>query len=250
MLKIVLNVFYQPIQQLKDFIEQNRDIYVPINGGASLKNDQWCQKNLLFDDIGDNISSHNKQLNENTSIYWFWKHLDEFEDADYCGFSHYRRFFHKDSIQTYKQHDILVAKSINCLYSLEWQYSYYHNSGDLTTCIKTLKKHDYQFGAAFEKYMQEQHDNFAPMNMFVMKRPFFEEWCSFIFPILFKLESVIDVSNRDNYQKRAVCFLEERIFGFWCWQKKNAHGLDVVEVPIEEHLDWKDNMLNERGSYG
>ena len=51
----------------------------------------------------------------------------------------------------------------------------------------------------FENYMKTNHDNFAPMNMFVMKRALFNEWCSFIFPILFKLEETIDVEGRDNY---------------------------------------------------
>ena len=96
--------------------------------------------------------------------------------------------------------------------------------------------------------MKTNHDNFAPMNMFVMKKVLFNEWCSFIFPILFKLEETIDVEGRDNYQKRAICFLEERIFGFWCW-KKMHEGNRVKQIPIEEHLDWKDNKLNERGTY-
>ena len=47
--------------------------------------------------------------------------------------------------------------------------------------------------------MKTRHDNFAPMNMFVMKRELFNEWCSLIFPILLKLEETIDVENRDNY---------------------------------------------------
>ena len=89
--------------------------------------------------------------------------------------------------------------------------------------------------------MKTNHDNFAPMNMFVVRRNLFEEWCSFIFPVLFKLEEVIDVSGRDNYQKRAICFLEERIFGFWCWMKKNAAHMKVLELPVIEHLEWKDN---------
>lgn len=37
------------------------------------------------------------------------------------------------------------------------------------------------------------------MNMFVLRRDLFEEWCSFIFPILLKLENLIDVNGRDNY---------------------------------------------------
>lgn len=248
MLKIAINLFYPPVQQLKDFIIQNKDIFVPINGGSSLKNDLWCQDNLLFDDDGDNISSHNNRLNENTSIYWFWKHLDRFDGIDYCGFNHYRRVFSRSSLCDYQQYDIIVAQPIPCLYSLEWQYGYYHSIDDLYKCISLLKKIDYSFGCGFEQYVKVQHDNFAPMNMFVLRLDLFKEWCSFIFPMLFALENTIDVRGRDNYQKRAICFLEERIFGFWCWSKMRI-GCHIKQVSIDEHLDWKDNKLNERGTY-
>ena len=87
------------------------------------------------------------------------------------------------------------------------------------------------------------------MNMFAMRKNLFIEWCKFIFPVLFDLEKVIDVNGRDNYQKRAICFLEERIFGHWAWRKMNIEKLKVLEMPIVEHLEWKDNLLNERGTY-
>ena len=249
MLKIGVNIFYKPIEQLKSFLLQNKDLYIPINGSASLKNDPWCQQYVFFDDfIDDSISSHNKLLNENTSIYWLWKSLDNFKDLDYIGFNHYRRFFPRSELVGYEKYDIIVAQPIKCIYSLEWQYGYYHSITDLQQCIKLLKDKDIQFGLQFENYMKTNHDNFAPMNMFVMKKVLFNEWCSFIFPILFKLEETIDVEGRDNYQKRAICFLEERIFGFWCW-KKMHEGNRVKQIPIEEHLDWKDNKLNERGTY-
>lgn len=251
MLKIAVNLFYKPTEQLKQFLLQNRDLYIPINGGASLKNDPWCKQYVFFDDFIDgNISSHNKLLNENTSIYWFWKSLDNFEDVDYIGFNHYRRFFPRSELVGYGTYDMIVAQPIKCIYSLEWQYGYYHSIKDLRICIQLLKDIDIQFGAQFENYMKMNHDNFAPMNMFVMKKNLFIKWCEFIFPILFKLEKLIDVSKRDNYQQRVICFLEERIFGFWAWRKKNIEHLIVKELPVEEHLDWKDNKLNERGTYG
>ena len=250
MLKIIVNIFYYPVNELKQFLLQNSSLYIPINGGSSLKNDEWCRQNLLFDDsIEDNISIHNKLLNENTSIYWFWKNLSNFKDVDYVGFNHYRRFFPLYELYDYKQYDIVVAQPIKCIYSLEWQYGYYHNIDDLHVCIQLLKKYNLFFGQQFEKYMQIQCDNFAPMNMFIMKKTLFEEWCNFIFPILFSLEKIINLEGRDNYQKRVICFLEERIFGFWC-QNKMKNGYKTKQVNVDEHLNWKDNNLNERGTYG
>ena len=42
------------------------------------------------------------------------------------------------------------------------------------------------------------------------------------FPLLFRLEKEIDLSGRDGYQRRALCFLCERLFGFWCWSRRRA----------------------------
>ena len=75
MFKIILNIFYNPIDALKKIIEQNKNIYVPVNGGSSLRGDVWCGANLNFDDTGDNISGKNDRLNEMTAVYWFWKHM-------------------------------------------------------------------------------------------------------------------------------------------------------------------------------
>lgn len=248
-LKIAVNIFYKPIDQLKDFLVHNRDLYIPINGGSELKNDIWCRQNVFFDDsILDNISSHNKLLNENTSIYWFWKNLEQIGQPNYVGFNHYRRFFSKADLIDYQKYDIIVAQPIKCLYSLEWQYQYYHDARDLKICIDFLKEAYQKFGYSFETYVKQHTDNFAPMNMFVMQKNLFEEWCNFIFPILLHLEQIIDIAGKDNYQKRAICFLEERIFGFWCWTKKLT-GYRVKQIKVEEHLDWKDNKLNERGTY-
>lgn len=154
---------------------------------------------MHFDDTGDNISSHNAALNENTSIFWLWKHLSEFEPVDCIGFNHYRRFFPRQALESCKKFDIAVAKPIKCLYSLEWQYGYYHCADDLRVCIDVLKEHDYAHGSSFEQYMKQCNDNFAPMNMFTMRKGLFNEWCSFIFPVLLDLEKRIDVSGRDNY---------------------------------------------------
>ena len=85
-----------------------------------------------------------------------------------------------------------------------------------------------------------------------MKKDLFEEWCSFIFPLLFRLKTEIcdtyEFKQRDNYQKRALCFLTERMFGYWYYTKTQL-GLKTKEVQIIEKLNFKPNGINERGDY-
>lgn len=247
MLKIILNIFYKPVEEIWEFIRSNSDDLVVINGGSSLKGTLGEDYPIMFDDSGDNISDKNSLLNEMTSIYWFWRNYD-MTALDYVGFNHYRRFFKKDDYADFRDYDIIVADPIKCPYALAWQYSYYHNIKDLQICADIMKTYCPQFHSRFVDYINTKTDNYAPCNMFIMKRGLFNEWCSFIFPLLEELELKIDLSGRDNYQKRALCFLTERIFGFWCYDKKMS-GRKVKEIPIDEHKEYKNNNLNERGTY-
>ena len=73
-----------------------------------------------------------------------------------------------------------------------------------------------------------------------------------IFPALFELKDRIcgteEFRSRDNYQKRALCFLTERVFNFWCYTKK-CNGLKIKEVEMIEHLGYKPTGVNERGDF-
>lgn len=131
-LKIIVNVFYPPTDELKSLLEENEDIYVPINGGHSLK-DEWSSAHLVPDDTGDNISSRNGILNELTTIYWAWKNYDKIGNPNYIGFNHYRRFFARNDILDYKYMDMIVASPVfsNTSISLARQYKAYHFIGDL-----------------------------------------------------------------------------------------------------------------------
>ena len=53
-----------------------------------------------------------------------------------------------------------------------------------------------------------------------MKKKMFEEYCEFIFPILFELEKIIDTSTYDGYQKRQLAFLSERLTSLFLFAKK------------------------------
>ena len=250
MVKIGVNIFYPPPEPLRAFLGRNRDFYVPIASARSLKGDEWCRENAFYDDSSeDNISGMNARLNENTAVYWMWKNMGVFSGADFVGLNHYRRFFPRSRLEeALRGADAAVAEPIRCGLPLAQQYAIYHELKDLETCAEVLRRRDPAFGAGFVRHMVEDRDNFAPMNMFAMKPAMFRKWCEFVFPVLFELCERIDTAGRDNYQKRAVCFLEERVFGYWCMRARDA-GAKVAEVKVEEHLDWKDNGLNERGTY-
>ena len=257
-LDIILNLYYKPTDELKKYIENNfnTDIctFIPVNGGASLKNNEWCQKHLKFDDSGINISHLNPWMNEMTSVYWYWNNMMS-NDCEYIGFNHYRRFFNIDDIKDYENYDIIVSKPIfsGSRLNLATQYSIYHCVDDLIRCIQDIEQvKGIDISHDFLSYVKRETRNLAPCLMYIMKKNLFNEWCEFIFPILFALYNDIcskdDFKKRDNYQKRALCFLTERLFGYWYYTKTQL-GLKTKEVDIIEKLDYKPPKVNERGDY-
>ena len=74
------------------------------------------------------------------------------------------------------------------------------------------------------------------LNMFVMKKTLFDEYCSWMFNILFKLEKRIDISGYNQYEARVFGFISERLFNVWLENQQ----LKVKEMPVInlEKVNW------------
>lgn len=248
-LKILLNIFYNPVFELRKLIQANQDLFIPVNSGSGLKGDAWVSSFCRFDDEGCNISEKNGILNEMTTIYWMWKNYEKNGNPDYIGFNHYRRFFRIPDISDYEKHDAIVS---SCIFSsdkimLYDQYATYHVKNDMDILFSVLGDIHGSMSEDFYEYVHSTGKNIAPCNMFIMRKDMFFEWCEFIFPVLLELENRIDLTGRDNYQKRALCFLTERLFGWWIARRMDV--MDIKEVKILEFLNFKPAKINERGDF-
>ena len=85
--------------------------------------------------------------------------------------------------------------------------------------------------------------------MFVMKKKIFEEYCNFVFPILFELEKAVDLTGYDNYQKRQLSFLAERLTSLFLYVKKQQ-GYKFKTVDTLFFEGWKPAEATDgRGQY-
>ena len=226
-LKIIVNIYYKPSKFLENLMQLDEGrLYFPINGGSSLK-DNYKKDWLHFDDNGDNISQHNHALNEMTSIYWFWKNY-AWKKLDYIGFNHYRRLFHPKFLKDYNKQDAIVRKKIDFVEDLETQYFLSHNEDDLSKLVGILSTF-FNDGKLFAEYMLTK-SLYAPCNMFVMRKHLFDQYCIFMFPILFRLLDYIKLSD-DKYQHRAIAFLSERLTSFWI--KQLSKTIKIKEISLE-----------------
>ena len=262
-LNLILNIFYQPPKALEDLIKHNTNLYIPINCGnlAVPTKSEFARKHLHFEDeMKDNISHLNPKLNEMTSIWCYWKNL--MKDADYVGHNHYRRLFRIEDLNDVAEYDVVDAKPIRMLFNISYfagshipnivstdiknGYAICHKIEDWNKMEEILKKTPYYVD--FEEW-SKQSSLTSPCNMFVMKKKIFEEYCEFIFPILFDLEQKINLEGRDGYQRRALAFISERLTSLFIYSKKQQ-GYKHKTIGTMYFEDWKpQNSTDKRGQY-
>ena len=216
----------------KKFSSFNNDVYVPLHVGSKGK----ANLGYVLDSKGDNISLKNPYFCELTGLYWIWKN----DDSDIVGLVHYRRYFYNSVFS--KIEDILDEKQIENILdkfyfilaqrgytwgsSVRKQYESKHIKDDLDKCEQILKEKYPDYGKYFDKIINGDH--YCPFNMIICRKKLFDEYCEWLFDILFALEKKIDLSDRDTYNSRTFGFLSERLLNVWVLK----NNLNVIEKPV------------------
>lgn len=220
------------------------EVYLPIHVGKEGKQDLG----YIGDNTGDNISIKNPNYCELTAIYWAWKNLK----ADYIGLVHYRRYFTKHNFRNCekKKQDILLKSDFENIlkdadiivpdkrkYYIETIRSHYNHSyyeKDLNETEKIIKEIYPEYLVAFDRVMNR---TWAHMfNMFVMRKDYFDEYCKWLFTILFELEKRIDISNYTVMEARVFGFISELLLDVWLETKQIRYK--EVNVSFMEKQNW------------
>ena len=226
-------------------------LYQPIEVGAALRD---VHTGYLRDDTDKHISEKNSSYSEMTALYYAWKNA-LFEDMEYCGMVHYRRYFkgsfpfkgasilsQQDLTELMQDCDILVPKKRNYwIETIEKHYKNAHYLKDLKIAEEELLRLSPEYHEAFAEVMNGTKLHLY--NMFVMPPKLFDYYCSWIFPLLFAVEKRVDISRYDPYQRRIFGFLAERFFNVWVLHQTQTKGLRLKEHPVVniegENLLWK-----------
>ena len=216
--------------------------YLPIHVGKEGKNDIGFKG----DNTGNNISLKNPYFCELTGLYWAWKNLK----VDYVGLAHYRRHFKgktkskdkfeqvlsdKEINELLRKNDIILPKKRN--YYIENLYSHYEH----TLHIETLDITGEIIKEKYPKYSKEfdllkKRTSAHMFNMFIMKKELMDEYCKWLFDILFELEKRIDTTKYDSFHARFYGRVSELLLDVWL----NTKGYKYTEVPLlnMEKVNW------------
>jgi len=237
----------------KDKCFFDNEVFKPIQVGAQNAN-YTIDQNYYKDNFQQNISLKNPNYCELTAIYWMWKNI---QNEDILGLNHYRRGFNfldyslfkphriveigsSDSIikkhnqnsekivkrvsRWLKNHDVILPYSrkikVNKQYrSIADEYCINHIENHWKTTMDILLEKYPEYEKSIEKYLNNSNEIYL-MNIFVAKSEWVNDYCTWLFDILFEVEKNITVSD-DSYQKRVFGFLGERLLTLYVKHNNN-----------------------------
>ena len=218
-------------------------MYLPLHVGAKGKNDLGYQK----DNEKDNISSKNPYFCELTGLYWAWKNLD----VEYIGLAHYRRHFsskkvnkkdlfksvlkYEEAENLFKKVDIIVPKKRK--YYIENLYSHYANTlyvEPLDETGKIIEEMYPEYSKEFDKLKKRTSAHM--FNMFIMKKDKLDEYCAWLFDILFELEKRVDNTKYDDFHARFYGRISELLLDVWV--NKNKIKYEEVKEMDMQNVNW------------
>lgn len=238
----------------KPYVMPEDKIYLPVQVGSEGKQNIGFQR----DNEGDNISAKNPSFCELTGLYWAWKNLA----CDYLGLAHYRRHFTMSSKRTLNKEKSAEKKIKSVLhteeaerlvseypiilpckrkYYIETLYSHYahsHYDVHLNVTHEIIKERHPEYLAAFDAVMK-QRDGYM-FNMYIMRKDLSDQYCEWLFDILFELEKRIDGSSLSAFQGRFYGRVSEIIFNVWLKYQIENNKYPVKEIGCVhmEPINW------------
>jgi len=214
---VIKSVYDKKVENEFPLREYEKELQV----GAALTDARICE---LQDNNGDNISGQNRQYCELTGLYWIWKHSIE----EYIGISHYRRRFdispevikNIDEISA----DVVVTVPVINTAGIGRQYGLTHSKEDWVILREEVHNHSPQYDNSF--VFVEKQMYFHGYNMFIMKRRVLNEFCEWLFPILFSCEARIGIKD-DPYQNRYLGFMSERLLNVFLYHNKGRFKIFI-----------------------
>lgn len=228
----------------KNYKMPTDSLYLPVFVGKDIHPN--VNHTFQGDNTGDNISKKNPTYNELTAIYWGWKNLT---DLDAMGLVHYRRYLslnHRKDLNSVlsteqvdailQNHDIILPpKRRYYIESNESHYLHAHHHEPFEVMERVIKNDYPEYYPSFKKVMKR---TWAHMfNMFIMKRKPLNEYCTWMFDVLSKVEQQTDVSEYSVYEQRVYGFLSELLLDVWL-DMHPEYSTQEVKYVFMEHTNW------------
>ena len=199
----------------KSFTPPPDQMYVPLQVGRA----DHDPLGYLGDHTGENISQLNAYYSELTGVYWLWKNCHH---VDVVGVCHYRRYLiaedghlytKADILDLLAQYDMIVTKKLELRMSYYDGFAFTHDEKDLAETERVVAEKYPAYAPLFHEMVHKKETYFA--NMMICSKQLYDEYCTWLFDILFEVQQRIDTTGYDNYRKRVYGFLSEFLLTVW-----------------------------------
>lgn len=216
-----------------DLNDKRYTIYVASHINFNIKHDHLyqplyighicSQKKANIETVGININELNPFINEYTAIYWIWKN----SNADIVGMNHYRRYFYNDSrIILGNELNINRVDEIMKEYDLILPRPEILNTMVKENIIRIIGEPLYEqiSSLIFELMDQKYYRAFLHVHngnifyskaMFVTRKEILDQYCTWVFPILFEVLNRVDMNKYTGNMRRAVGYFAETMWTVW-----------------------------------
>ncbi len=223
----------------KEYEMPDKDIYFPICVGTDLKK---LNTKYQPDNVGINISEKNSMYSELTALYWAWKNLD----YDVLGLVHYRRHLsiqkrardlskviNKEQLsKLLEKHDVIVAKPRIYIETVKKHYINCQRGQKekatkrLAILEQVILDKSPQYTSCFQKIMNGHKAHM--FNIFIMNKSDLNQYCAWLFDILFEAEKRINSENVEY--SRGMGELSEFLLDTWLqYHKKTVFEAYVIQ---------------------
>ncbi len=219
---IAKTVFDAPLQKSVNIKHYEGIIQV----GCALTENRLAEA-LFYDDRGDGISSLNSQFCELTALYWIWKNAEQ----DIVGLEHWRRRFilpdNWVSVMKHQNIDAILPVPLCVMPSLEENYKSRH-LGNIWDKMFDIMVDIHPDDAERAKRYFAENKIYSPCNMIIAKKTILDEYCEWLFPILFKVNEEIGTID-DGYQNRYPGFISERLLTYYFDINRDRYSVFYVD---------------------
>lgn len=269
------------IDQVSETIDN--PLYVNVRCGAVYdKREPEEYGHMLGDDIGDNISDKKERFCELTVQYWAWKNVKA-DYYGLCHYRRYLSFsdekyktrngehdagcvgvtcINPNMIQKYhltdqkkvqqelEDYDVILDEPIDISKTFRTNYHQmemaptWHNMKDVDTALEILAEKYPEMKEAADEYMHKTSKT-RLYNCFIMRSDIFNNYCEYLFSILFELEKRMDTTHYSDQMNRSIGTIGERLFAIYCFylQKQKKYRIKVNQLLFIDYTNRRTDLL-------
>ena len=209
--KADIEVFKMVHHKDKPLVTNYKDpVYVTsVQVGASFADIRMTE---CIDNQGENISEKNGDYSELTGLYWIWKNKIKRQDDTYYGLAHYRRFLElsEDDLLRLADNDIDVVLPYPMPYepNIEAHHLRYLSDSEWDAVLHALEELQPDYSRAFKDILKQEY--FYNYNVILAKKDVLDDYCSWLFPLLFRIEENND-PNKEKEPNRYMGYVGETL---------------------------------------